>query len=67
MKITQKTVLADVLKAKNAEKVLAKHNVPCVTCPFAKMEMDKLKIGQICEMYGIDLKKLLSDLNQENS
>jgi len=65
MKITEKTVLADVLGLKNKEEILVKHNVPCVTCPFAKMEMDKLKIGQICEMYGIDLKKLLSELNQE--
>lgn len=64
MKITEKTVLVDVMALKNAEKILTKHNVPCVTCPFAKMEMDKLKIGQICEMYGIDLKKLLSDLNK---
>ncbi|MFH1643087.1 MAG: DUF1858 domain-containing protein [Patescibacteria group bacterium] len=63
-KITENTSLIDILEYSGAEKILAKHNVPCVTCPFAKMEMDKLKIGQICEMYGIDLEKLLSDLNK---
>ncbi len=46
-----------------AEEVLAKHGVPCVTCPMAKMEMDKLKIGEVCKMYGVDLEKLLKDLN----
>jgi hypothetical protein len=64
-KITKNTSLAEVLKHSGAEKILAKYNVPCVTCPFAKMEMDKLKIGQICKIYGIDIDKLLRELNKK--
>ncbi len=64
-KITKDTSLAKVLEDSGAEKILAKHNVPCVTCPFVKMEMDKLKIGQICKIYGIDIDKLLKELNKK--
>ena len=58
------TTLAEILKRKEAEKILAKYNLPCLTCPFASAEMEKLKIGKICEMYGIALDNLLKDLNK---
>ena len=64
-KITKNTTLAKVLEHSGAEKILVKYNVPCLTCPFAKMEMDKLKIGQICKIYGIDIDKLLKELNKK--
>jgi hypothetical protein len=64
MKITKETVLGKVLELNGSEKVLAENKVPCVTCPMAKMEMDTLKVGQICSMYGIDLDKLLKELNE---
>jgi len=64
-KITKNTSLAEVLEYSGAEKILAKHNVPCITCPFAKMEMDSLKIGQISKLYRIDLDKLLKELNKK--
>jgi len=64
-KITKDSTLAEVLERSRAEKILAKHNVPCVTCPFAKMEMDRLKIGQICKIYRIDINKLLKELNKK--
>ena len=60
--ITKETTLAEILEISGAEDVLAKHGVPCVTCPHAKMEMDKLKIGEVCKTYGVDLAKLLKDL-----
>ena len=63
MKITQKTFLSKILEQKGAEEILAKYGVPCVSCPFAKFEMDKLEIGQICKMYGLNSQKLLEDLN----
>lgn len=62
-KITQKTTLAEILKIKDGEKILAKHNVPCLGCAMASMEMDKLKLGDICQGYGIDCDKLLKELN----
>jgi hypothetical protein len=63
MKINKDTVLGKVLELKGAGEVLAANKVPCITCPMAKMEMDTLKVGQICNMYGIDLDKLLKELN----
>ena len=63
--ITKETTLSEILKAPGKEEVLKSHGVPCVTCPYAKMEMDQLKLGEICKMYGIDLDKLLKDLNKK--
>jgi hypothetical protein len=62
-KITQKTTLSEILKIKDGEKILAKHNVPCLGCAMASMEMDKLKVGDVCQAYGIDCGKLLKELN----
>ena len=64
MKFTKNTTLEVALKIKEAEKVLSKHNFPCLTCPMAQMEMNELKLGDICNMYGIDLDKVLKDLNK---
>ncbi len=64
-KITKDTTLAQIIDVPGVGAVLAKHGVPCVTCPYAKMEMDKLKLGEVCKMYGVDLDKLLKDLNKK--
>ena len=64
MKVTKNTTLAEILKLERAEKILAKYNLPCLSCPFAKLEMENLKIGQICALYKINLEKLLKDLNK---
>lgn len=65
MKITKDTTLAEVLEKDGAEEILHQHGVPCVTCPYAKMEMDKLKLGDICQTYGVKLEGLLEDLNKK--
>ena len=62
--ITKNTILSEVLKEKGAEKILAKYNLPCLTCPMAKFEIESLKLGQVCGTYGIDIKKLLEELNE---
>jgi len=64
MKITKETVLEKVLRLPDAGKILVKHKVPCLSCPMASYEMSSLKIGDIAKMYGINLKKLLEDLNK---
>lgn len=64
-KITENATLAEILKLPEADKILAKYNLPCLGCPFAKLEMEDIKIGQICEMYGIDLQELLEELNEK--
>jgi len=65
MKITKNSTLEKILENPKAEKVLHKFGVPCLTCPMAKFEMSELKIGDVCESYGIDLKKLLVALNKK--
>ncbi len=62
-KFTKETTLAEILKYPKLEKILLKYNLPCLGCAFAKLEMDDLKIGNICSMYGIDGEKLIKDLN----
>ncbi len=63
-KINKKTTLEKILKISDSRKVLEKYKVPCLSCPFAKLEMGELTIGEICKSYGINEKKLIEDLNQ---
>lgn len=63
MKITKDTTLTEILKNTEAEKILAKYNLPCLGCSFFQHEMESLKIGHICKMYNIDIEKLLKELN----
>ena len=62
-KITQKTTLKKILENPEAEKILAEHGVPCLFCPMASFEIDKLKIGEVCKMYRLNLEKILKELN----
>ena len=63
-KITEDTTLAEIFKLPGAEKILEKYNLPCLQCPFAKIEAEKLKIGQVCQQYGVETKKLLGELSK---
>jgi len=67
MRIGKDTTLAEILNLPGTEKVLAKYNLPCLSCPMAKFEIENLKIGEVCKMYGIDLEKLLIELVAETS
>lgn len=64
-RITKDTTLTEILDLVGAEKILVKYNLPCLSCPFAKMEMENLKIGDVCKMYGINLNDLLEELNKK--
>ncbi len=64
-KFTKDTTLNKLLEDPRAAEVLAKYNLPCLGCPMAKFEMEKLKIGDVCEMYGIEIDKLLKELNEK--
>lgn len=66
-KITKDTILAEIMAKESAKAVLAKHKVPCLTCPMAQFEVSELRIGEVCKMYGIDQKKLLADLNENRA
>jgi hypothetical protein len=62
-KINAKTSLSEIMDRKGAREILSKHRVPCLTCPMAQFEMQDLTIGDVCKMYNLDLKALLTDLN----
>lgn len=62
--ITEKSTLKEVLEHQGLEEVLRENGFPCVSCPMAKMEMDKLEIGYVCDTYGIDKIQLIKKLNQ---
>jgi hybrid cluster-associated redox disulfide protein len=64
-KITENSTLAEILEKPELIKVLAKYKLPCLGCPLAKYEMENLKIGQVCQMYGINLEDLLKELNKK--
>ena len=64
-KITKNTTLAEILKFPEAEEILAKYNLPCLSCPLAKFEIGDLKFGQVCGTYGIDIENLLKGLNEK--
>lgn len=66
MEINKNTILSEILNIKGADKILTKYNVPCLTCPMAKLELDELKIGQVAKMYNLDLKNILKELNDIN-
>jgi hybrid cluster-associated redox disulfide protein len=63
--ITKSTILSEILKKKGAEEILMKYNLPCLTCPMAKFEIENLKLGQVCETYDINIEKLLAELNKK--
>ena len=64
-KYSKNSTLAEVLEDPKNQKILEKFNVPCLTCPFAQLEMNSLKLEQIAKLYQIDLEKLLEELNKK--
>jgi len=64
-KHTSKSKISDILENPNNNAILKKYHVPCLTCPYEPMEMTELEIGKVAKVYGIDLKKLLEELNKK--
>jgi len=64
MKITKSTTLEKIIEKKGAGEILAENGVPCMSCPMAEFEIDKLKIGEVCKMYDLNLEKILKELNK---
>lgn len=67
MKVTKKTKLSKLLDDKTAQKVLGKYDFPCLSCPHARSEMEVLELGNVCEMYDLDMEKIIKDLNEKLS
>lgn len=64
MKITAKTTLKKILDKKGADEVLVKYGVPCMSCPMASLEIEKLEIGKVGKMYGLKTAKIIEELNK---
>lgn len=66
-KIDEKTTLAKILEKKGADDILTNNGVPCLSCPMSRFEIDKLEIGEVCKMYGLDLSKIIRELNKKTA
>lgn len=64
MTITKETTLKEILSHEGAEEILSKYRLPCLHCPMSAMEMGVLKLGEVCQTYGIDGDKVLEELQQ---
>lgn len=53
------------MEEKNGLKVLMENGVPCMSCPMAAMEIDKLELGKVCKAYDLNLEKILKDLDKK--
>lgn len=67
VKITSKTTLAKIIKVKGASEILNENGVPCLSCPMAQFEINDLQIGKVCKMYGLNLAKILREINKLKS
>ncbi len=65
-KYTESSVLSEIINDPKGRKVLEDYNIPCLSCPFASLEIDKLRLGDVCEAYELNLEKILKELNEED-
>ncbi len=62
--IKETTTIEKILGIEGGREVLAKHNLPCLSCPMAAMEIKQLEIGAVAKAYSLNLKGILEDLNK---
>lgn len=61
MQITKDTLISEILKIKpEAAEILMRYGMGCLGCPSAQME----SLEQAAMVHGINLEKLLEDLNK---
>jgi hybrid cluster-associated redox disulfide protein len=59
--ITKDMVISEIINAKeDAAKILMANGMGCLGCPSAQMET----LEQASEIHGLDIEKLLKELNQ---
>ena len=63
MKIDKNTTVKEILEIEGGEDILKKYNLPCLSCPMASFEIGSLKIGEVSEMYGLDIDNIIKGLN----
>lgn len=62
--VTAKTNLEKILQKEGAADILMENGVPCLSCPMSSFEIDKLEIGEVCKAYGLNLPKILKEINK---
>lgn len=61
MKISRDTLISETLRLNpKAAEILMRYGMGCLGCPSAQME----SLEQAAEIHGIDLEKLLAELNK---
>ena len=63
-KYTENTKLSEVLSSPETSKIIEKYKLPCLHCAMAAYESEMLTLGMISKTYGIDIDKLLKELNK---
>jgi len=63
-KITKDTTLAEIMADPKLLPKLFALGIPCITCPLVGMEQSFLTLEAICKAYGLDLQKILTELNK---
>lgn len=62
MKINKDTLISEALKINpKAAEILMANGMGCIGCPSSQME----SLSQAAEIHGLDLEKLLEELNKD--
>lgn len=65
--INERTTVKEILDIRGGEKILKKYNLPCLSCPMASFEIESLEIGEVSDMYGLDKKSIIKEVNKKIS
>ena len=61
-KITENTLIIEILADRNLRRILRENKIPCAGCSYARHE-GLLNIGKISAHYKINTQKLVDELN----
>ena len=62
--ITRDTTLEEIMNIPGAQAILFENHVPCMNCPMGAYEMPMLKLGMVCDMYGLEYDKIVKELKR---
>jgi len=62
-KVTEQTLLGEIINDERVTPILKKYNFPCVTCPLVQYELEKLKVIDIAKFYGINAEEMIKEVN----
>ena len=63
--ITEESTLSEILETEEGEEILLKHGIPCLGCPLMGAEASEISIEEVSNKYGLELEKIIADLNQD--